>query len=107
MSDDHSAEAVGYRKHGRLAAFAHTAHLDKLALEGAAVEDMFVSLSLCSPSRASILTGVHAHGTLESPRLRQTEAGTLYSHSCLWFIHGAVLPPPRRRRREGSPSNAR
>ena len=62
MSDDHSAEAVSYRPKGRLAAFANLKHLDALARDGAVVEDMFVSLSLCSPSRASILTGVHAHG---------------------------------------------
>jgi len=65
MSDDHSAEAVSYRPKGRLAAFANLKNLDKLAKEGAVVEDMFVSLSLCSPSRASILTGVHAHGKSE------------------------------------------
>ena len=60
MSDDHSAEAVGYRTPfgARLGRHAGTTHIDRLAREGAALEDFFVALSLCSPSRASILTGV-------------------------------------------------
>jgi N-acetylglucosamine-6-sulfatase len=62
MSDDHSAEAVGFRgARARLSAHSGTTHIDRLAAEGAYVEDMFVALSLCSPSRASIMTGLHAH----------------------------------------------
>lgn len=62
MSDDHSAEAVGFRgSKARLAKLAGTTSIDSLAAQGAFVEDFFVSLSLCSPSRATLLTGLHAH----------------------------------------------
>ncbi len=38
-----------------------TPHIDKLADEGLFFENMFCTTSLCSPSRASILSGLYAH----------------------------------------------
>ena len=38
-----------------------TPHLDRLAGEGVLFENMFVTTSLCSPSRASFLSGLYAH----------------------------------------------
>ncbi len=38
-----------------------TPNIDRLANEGVRFENMFCTTSLCSPSRASILTGVYAH----------------------------------------------
>ena len=61
ISDDHSAEAVGFRPTSRLGALAETTHLNRLASQGAVIEDSFAVLSLCSPSRATILTGRYPH----------------------------------------------
>ena len=38
-----------------------TPHIDKLASEGMLFENTFCTTSLCSPSRASILSGLYAH----------------------------------------------
>ena len=38
-----------------------TPNLDRIAAEGAMFEKMFVTTSLCSPSRASFLSGLYAH----------------------------------------------
>jgi len=38
-----------------------TPHIDQLAEEGLYFENMFCTTSLCSPSRASILSGLYAH----------------------------------------------
>jgi len=45
-----------------------TPHLDRLAREGARFKNMFVTTSLCSPSRASFLSGLyaHSHGVLNN-----------------------------------------
>ncbi len=39
-----------------------TPNIDRLAKEGVRFENMFCTTSLCSPSRASILSGKYAHG---------------------------------------------
>ena len=38
-----------------------TPHIDQLAAEGIYFENMFCTTSLCSPSRATILSGLYAH----------------------------------------------
>jgi N-acetylglucosamine-6-sulfatase len=55
--------------------FLETPNMDRLAREGAHVRNMFVSTSLCSPSRASILTGryAHNHGVVDNISKRPEE----------------------------------
>ena len=57
MTDDHAAHALsayGSRLN-------KTPHLDRLAKEGMKFENAFVTNSICTPSRAVILTGKYSH----------------------------------------------
>ncbi|MBC7893340.1 MAG: sulfatase-like hydrolase/transferase, partial [Sphingobacteriaceae bacterium] len=58
LSDDHRYDFMGFT--GKVAGL-QTPNLDRLAREGAHVKNAFVSTALCSPSRASILSGQYAH----------------------------------------------
>jgi N-acetylglucosamine-6-sulfatase len=58
LTDDHRYDALGFLK---AQSFIKTPNLDRLAKEGAFLPNAFVTTSLCSPSRASILTGLYAH----------------------------------------------
>lgn len=58
LADDHRHDALGFT--GRFPGL-QTPNLDRLAREGCHVRNAFVSTALCSPSRASILTGQYAH----------------------------------------------
>jgi N-acetylglucosamine-6-sulfatase len=58
LTDDQRFDAFGFL-HGQL--FLETPNLDALARNGVYLPNAFVTTALCSPSRASILTGMYAH----------------------------------------------
>lgn len=58
LSDDHRYDFMGFM--GKVP-FLQTPNMDRMAAQGAHLQNAFVSTSLCSPSRASILTGQYAH----------------------------------------------
>ena len=57
MSDDHAAHAIGaYGSRVNT-----TPNIDRLAREGVRFDNVFATNSICTPSRAAILTGQYAH----------------------------------------------
>ncbi len=65
LSDDHRYDFMGFMGNP---SFLQTPNMDRMAREGAHVQNAFVTTSLCSPSRASILTGLysHKHGVVDN-----------------------------------------
>jgi len=62
MSDDHTSQGIGCYG-GRLQALDPTPNLDALAAQGMLFENAFCSNSICTPSRASVISGRYAHMT--------------------------------------------
>ena len=60
MSDDHACNAISAYG-GRLAKVAPTPNIDRLAKEGMRLNRCYVTNSICTPSRAVILSGQHSH----------------------------------------------
>ncbi len=65
FSDDHTAQAIGAYQgeldYGLRLENTPTPHIDRLAEEGMRFDNAFVSNSICKPSRAVLLTGLHSH----------------------------------------------
>ncbi len=57
ISDDHAFQAIGAYGHG----LAPTPNIDRIGNEGARFERMYVTNSICGPSRATLLTGKYSH----------------------------------------------
>ena len=60
FSDDHTALVWGIYG-GELKNYIKNKHIKRLAREGAVLENAFCTNSICSPSRASVLTGQYSH----------------------------------------------
>jgi N-acetylglucosamine-6-sulfatase len=66
LTDDQRWDALGCMGHP----FLKTPNLDRIRNEGALFANAFVTTSLCSPSRASFLTGcyAHTHGVMQNEK---------------------------------------
>lgn len=74
LSDDHRYDAMGFMGHP----LAKTPHMDSMAKEGVHMKNAFVTTSLCSPSRASILTGLYTFRHRVIDNQRPVPKGTLF-----------------------------
>lgn len=57
LTDDHAAHAISAYS-GRINS---TPHLDRIAAEGSRFDSLYCTNSICTPSRASILSGTYSH----------------------------------------------
>lgn len=74
LTDDHRYDAMGFLDHK----FMKTPNLDSIAEEGVYLKNAMVTTSLCSPSRASILTGLYTHKHKVIDNQRHEPEGIIY-----------------------------
>jgi N-acetylglucosamine-6-sulfatase len=76
LSDDHRYDFMRFLP--QAPAFLETPNMDRMAQQGAHLVNAFVSTSLCSPSRASILTGQYMHHHHIVDNQRPEPPGTVF-----------------------------
>jgi len=76
LSDDHRYDFMGFMNESP--DFLETPNMDRMARQGAHLANAFVSTSLCSPSRASILTGQYMHHHHIVDNQRPEPEGTVF-----------------------------
>ena len=78
LTDDQRFDELGFMN-----PVLETPNMDQLAAEGIHFENTFVTTALCSPSRATILTGqyMHSHGVVDNNQ--PAKAGSVYFPSYL------------------------
>ncbi len=81
LSDDHRFDFMGF--HPECPSFLQTPNMDRMARDGIHLANAFVSTSLCSPSRASILTGQYMHHHRVVDNQRPVPSGTVFFPSYL------------------------
>ena len=74
LSDDHRYDAMSFLGHS----LAQTPHMDAMARNGVHLKNAYVTTSLCSPSRASILTGLYTFRHRVIDNQRPVPDGTLF-----------------------------
>ena len=80
LVDDQPHDAVGFSERYP---FLKTPNIDKLASEGVNIKNFFVTQSICSPSRASFLTGTypHIHGVNQNNKFVDPDCDTYAPYS--------------------------
>lgn len=101
LSDDHTSQAWGIYG-GLLKDYVKNDNIERLAKEGAVLENAFCTNSICTPSRGSILTGQYSHVnqvyTLNEPipnghpNIAKTLSGNGYQTAVIGKWH-LVKPP--------------
>nr|WKN35596.1 sulfatase [Tunicatimonas sp. TK19036] len=79
FTDDHAFQAVSAYG-GPLSKIAPTPNIDRLANEGMLFTQAYVENSICTPSRATLLTGMYSH------QHGQTRLGSRMNYDKTWFV---------------------